>query len=111
MLHPIYRQSVWSTTFEIMARDGVTPADLTSRKVSVLVKREKNDQDSQSVLPRVDFQNSDTNKIVITYYPSETGAVAAGDYWMAVKIFGDDNNNEEIFLEQIQVKDGGFQNE
>ena len=111
MLQPIYRRCVWSLNVDLFQADGITPMDMSDKRVSVIVKRNKRDSDDSTVLPRIDIENSKTNRFVFTYSSDETASVPSGVYWIAVKIFESNDQNSEVMCEQIEVKEGGFQDE
>lgn len=104
----IIKGSAFGRSFSLYEKDGKTPMDLSMRKVSVLIKRSKDDSDGNAILPRIDFENKPDNTIVPTYNAEQTKNLREGEYYFGIKIYTLDGMDREIYNSPIRVVKGVF---
>lgn len=105
MFHLI-KASAWGQKFGFYERDGKTPLSLSHKKVSVLVKKFKEDSDENLVLPRKDFENLTVNWIAPLWTAKETKNIPVGDYCLGIKIYRQDGLDKEVFYDVLRVNKG-----
>lgn len=93
-------------TFELTNCDG-SPVDLSDKTVEFIVKKEKIDSDENAVLHQ-SYQNSDTNIVSFQFDATQTSPLNEGQYFMAVKIFTENNMNDEVWNDDCKVTRGVF---
>lgn len=94
-----------SFTFELENCDG-TPVDLSATTAKFIVKKSRNTPDEDAVLTG-QIVNSDTNIIMFEFDATETDIVE-GSYVMALKLFRDDDKNDEVWSDDVKVVKGVF---
>ena len=97
----------FSKSCEVLDKDGES-YDLSEKKISFILKKNKSDDDLQAVLPRIDFVNSEQNKFNFSYTAEQTKGLSEGIYHCAVKIYGEDGFAKEIWSDQVTVTKGVF---
>lgn len=100
--------SSWGNKFSFFEGDRSTPMDLRDRTVKVIIKKNKDDADENSVLPAITYENIDTNIIVPTYTATQTKTVKEGDYYFAIKIYTADDLDRELYNDILTVNKGVF---
>lgn len=104
----IIKGSAFGRSFSLYEKDGKTTMDLSTRKVSVLIKRNKDDSDVNAILPRIDFENNASNTIVPSYKAEQTRYLREGEYYFGIKIYTLDGMDREIYNSPIRVVKGVF---
>ena len=99
--------SAFGRSFSLYEADG-TPMDLSMRKVSVLIKKSKEDSDGNAILPRIDFENNPTNEIVPTWSAEQTKNIKEGMYYFGIKIYTIDGMDREIYNSPLRIVKGVF---
>lgn len=100
--------SGWGNKFSFFEPDRTTPMKLTHRTVKVLVKKNKDDNDAEAVLPVKTYENIEVNYIIPTYTADETRQLKEGDYYFAIKIFTADGLDRELYNDVLTVNKGVF---
>ena len=100
--------SGWGRKFSFFEPDRSTPMNLRHRTVKVLIKKNKDDADENSILPIRTFQNVSVNYIIPTYSADETRQLKEGDYYFAIKIFTADGLDRELYNDILTIDKGVF---
>lgn len=96
----IRKANKFSLTFELTNCDG-SALDLSSSTAKFIVKKDKEDNDSQAVLSS-EIVNSDTNIITFQFDATQT-LLDVGNYVVALKLFKSNNLNDEVWNDNLQV--------
>lgn len=100
--------SSWGHKFSFYEADRSTPMDLSSRTVKVIIKKNKDDADENSILPVQTFQNISENFIVPTYTATQTKSLKEGSYYFGIKIYTVDNLDRELYNDVLTISKGVF---
>ena len=87
--------------FELTNCDG-TPVDLSTSTVKFIVKKDKSTPDSSAVLSG-EIVNSETSNVMFQFDATETANIQEGDYVCALKIFRQDDMNDEVWSDNVKV--------
>lgn len=90
-----------SFEFELTNCDG-SPVDLSESTVKFIVKRSKEDPDTSAILSK-EIVESETNNIMFQFDATETANLQEGKYVAGLKIFKENNLNEEVWSDYVQV--------
>lgn len=100
--------SAWGRKFSLFEPDRSTPMRLSHRTVKVLIKKNKDDADENSILPIRTFKSINVNYVIPTFTADETRQLKEGDYYFAIKIFTDDDLDREIYNDILTITKGVF---
>lgn len=90
-----------SFEFELTECDG-SPVDLSEATVKFIVKKSKDDPDTSAILAK-EIVNSETNNIMYQFDATETANLQEGKYVAALKIFKENNLNDEVWSDYVQI--------
>ena len=98
--------NLYAPTFTFTECDG-SASDLSTSTVKFILKRNKSDNDSASLLEQ-EYVNPDTNILQFEFTATETGTLTAGEAIGAVKIYRTGDKNEEVWSDEYVIEEGVF---
>lgn len=90
-----------SFEFELTNCDG-SPVDLSETTAKFIIKKNKTDSDTQAILSS-EIINSETNNIMFQFDATQTANLQEGKYLAALKLFKENNLNNEVWSDYIQI--------
>ena len=104
----VNKNNLFTQSLELYAEDNRTPLDCSGMTLKFLVKKSREDKDTECILPPIVYEKPDTNLFLFEYTASQIDLLEPGVYWMALKIFRENGMNEEIWVDQLTVEKGVF---
>ena len=102
----ITKKCLYSLEVELTNCDG-SAVDLSTSTVKFILKRKKSDSDSQALLS-YEYENPTTNNLLFEFDATQTGGLEVGDAIGAIKIYRDDDKDEEIWSDEYVIEEGVF---
>ena len=95
-------------TFEFELTDGDgNPIDLSYVTVKFIVKKNRSDDDGAAVLSD-EIENSPTHRIMFQFDATEIENINDGDYYVALKMFKENDLNDEIWNDKLRIEKETF---
>lgn len=98
--------NLYNPTFTFTECDG-SACDLSGATVKFILKRTKDDSDSSALLSK-EYVNPTTNILQFEFSAVETSYLTKGQAIGAIKIYRDDNKNEEVWSDEYTIEEGVF---
>ena len=79
----VNKNNLFTQSLELYAEDNRTPLDCSGMTLKFLVKKSREDKDTECILPPIVYEKPDTNLFLFEYTASQIDLLEPGVYWMA----------------------------
>lgn len=104
----VNQNNLFTQTLELYQEDNRTPLDCSNATFVFMIKKDRSDPDDQAVLPPITYEKPDTNILCFEYTAPQMNLLDPGVYIMALKIYREDDMNEELWIDQLTIEKGVF---